>query len=387
MTKILNIVTRMNIGGVALHVAMISELFNDSNYSSTILYGQTPGNEQDMLYLLDGKGLQTIFLPAMSRSINPLLDFRTVWQVYREIKRLEPDIVHTHTAKAGFAGRLAAWLAGVPIIIHTFHGNNFNAYFGRVMSTVSIVTERFLALLSSRIIAISEQQKQELLKYKIASVKKIRIIPLGFELSKLQHKVEDSGTFKAAWGINTKSYIVSFVGRLTAIKNPYEVLNIAKQVTKQRTDVVFVLAGDGELADSLKQEVCKLGLQEHIIFTGFIKDLKPLYADSEILLLTSMNEGTPVSIIEAMANKVLVLASRVGGIPNLITHGESGLLCPAKDTDCFARHILDYLEAPGTYKQMKEKAYSKVTEVYAAQRLENDLKALFEELEQNRKHK
>lgn len=143
---------------------MIPELFNNDGYQSAIIAGSTPSNEEDLLYLLEDKGLQSFFLPAMGRDINLLLDFKAICQVYRIIRKYKPDIVHTHTAKTGLEGCIAARLAGIPIIIHTFHGNNFSAYFGKEMSTVSILTDRFLARLCSFIIAISEQQKRELLQ-------------------------------------------------------------------------------------------------------------------------------------------------------------------------------------------------------------------------------
>ncbi len=379
MIKILNIITRMNIGGASIHVVEISNLFNNEQYKSTVLYGNVESNEKDMLYLAKQYSFPLINLPSMGRSINPLLDMKLIWEVYRVIKQVKPDIVHTHTAKAGFTGRIAAKLAGVPVILHTFHGNNFRGYFGNVMSTVSILTERLLAMISTRIIAISEQQRDELLRYRIAKPDKLRIIHLGFDMSKIQAREADKGSFKDAYRIKPEQPLIAFVGRLTSIKNPFELLKIAQKVLAQRKDAVFAYVGDGEMAEELKAEVRRLGFQESVIFTGFIKDLKPLYADADILLLTSLNEGTPVAIFEAMANRVLVIASKVGGIPNLITNGKSGFLHAPKDTDAFSESILSFLADPSAFDIITENALQKITSDYSIQRLQQELESLFAE--------
>ncbi len=387
--KILNIITRLNIGGASIHVVEISQLFNNETYSSTVLYGNVESNEKDMLYLAREYDFPMINLPSMGRSVNPLIDLYLIWQVYRVIRSLKPDIVHTHTAKAGFAGRLAARLAGVPVILHTFHGNNFRGYFGKLMSTVSILIERLLARLSTCIIAISEQQRQELLDFRITTAEKLRVIHLGFDFSRILHTETHKNLFKKAYGIRPDQHLVAFVGRLTAIKDPFELIKIATRIftsaqasdsAPTRDDIVFTFVGDGELAEELKAEVRRLGYQENIIFTGFIKDLKPLYADAEVLLLTSLNEGTPVSIIEAMANRVAVVASRVGGIPNLITDQESGLLISPQDTAAFSSSILDIIDHPEKYQTMRETAYSKITTDYSIERLKTELEILFRDL-------
>lgn len=375
--KILNIVTRLNIGGVSIHVVQISQMFNSCPYSSTVLYGDNETNEQDMLYLAKEYDFPMIKLPSLGRSINPLEDFLLIWKVFRVIKKLKPDIVHTHTAKAGFIGRAAAWMAKTPIILHTFHGNNFRGYFGILKSAISVNAERLMASISTRIIAISEQQRDELLRFRISPKAKISIIHLGFDFSRITHNSEDIGKFKTDYSIPQSFKLVAFVGRLTAIKNPYQFIKIASAVLEGRQDVVFAFVGDGEMAEELKKEVRRLGHQENIIFTGFISDLKPLYADLDILLLTSLNEGTPVSIIEAMANHRLVVASKVGGIPNLISHTHSGFLFPPEETDSYVNTIESILDDPADYLEIAEHAYQKITRDYSTERLRGELDSLF----------
>lgn len=380
MTKILNIITRLNIAGGSYHVIEISRLFNDAGHSSTILYGNVEPDEKDMLYLAREHQIPMINIPSMGRSISPWQDLMMLYKVYRTIKEQKPDIVHTHTAKAGFAGRIAARLAGVPVILHTFHGNNFSGYFGWMMTQVSLNLERFLARLCTRIIAISEQQKQALLDYKICSAKKITVIPLGFDINRIVHTDSDLGMFKAAYNIHPDMKIVALVGRLAAIKNPFLFLEIAKAVLAKYEGVVFAFVGDGEMAEPLKTAVLQAGLMKKILFTGFIHDLKPLYADLDILLLTSMNEGTPVAIIEAMANRVPVVSSRVGGIPNMITQGESGFMYPLADQDAFVETIVNILESPQKYQSMVENAFRVVSDKFSSQSLKENLGSLFNQL-------
>lgn len=380
MIKILNIITRLNIGGASIHVVEISQMFNDGIYSSTVLYGDVESNESDMLYLAKEYDFPMINLPTMGRSINLLQDIMLIPKVYKLIRRLKPDIVHTHTAKAGLVGRIAARLAGVPVILHTFHGNNFRGYFGKLMSLISVNLERALAMISTRIIAISDQQRDELLRFRICKADKLKVIHLGFEFSKIIHDESHKGMFKAAFGIPAEGSLVGFVGRLTAIKNPFTFIDIARRVLKNRDDVFFAFVGDGELSESLKAEVRSLGLQERIIFTGFIKDLRPLYADMDALLLSSLNEGTPVAIIEAMANKVPVLASRVGGVPNLIKDGISGKLYSYHDKEGFAEGLAEVLTDADLCQRITQQAWQDISERYSAQRLKSELELLFQEL-------
>lgn len=377
--KILNLITRLNIAGGSRYVLEITRIFNKDGFESTILYGNVEPHEQDMLYLAKEYDLKCINLPTMGRSINLIQDILLIPKVFRIIRKLRPDIVHTHTAKAGMAGRVAAWLAGVPVILHTFHGNNFKGYFGKVMTLVSINIERALALLSTRIIAISDQQRQELLHYRICKPSKMSVIPLGFNLDRMISAPEDRGGFKSAFGIDQDRSLVAFIGRLATIKDPFFFVEIATRVLKQRDDVVFAFVGDGELAEDLKSRVKSLQLQNKVIFTGFITNLRPLYADLDILLLTSLNEGTPVAIIEAMANHVPVVATRVGGVPNLIEHEQTGFLIKHGDADAMQATIMSILDDKVRYAPITERAYEVVSKNYSSQRLKADLSGLFRE--------
>ncbi|MFO8145679.1 MAG: glycosyltransferase [Candidatus Syntrophosphaera sp.] len=378
--KIVRIITRLSISGSSQHVMEMAAMFNSGRYSTTVVYGNVESYEQDNLYLANDLGLNMINLPRMKREISPVNDILTIWKLWRIMRKIKPDIVHTHTAKAGQVGRLAAWLAGVPIIIHTFHGNNFKGYFGRFFSGVSVNLERLMARLSTCIIAISERQRRELLAFRIAPVGKIRVIPRGIDLGRIKYGSGDAGKFKQEQGIHRDKKLIGFIGRLTQIKNPYCFINVAARVLKERRDAVFIFAGDGEMTEELRSRVNSLGLRENVIFTGFIKDLRPLYADLDALLLTSFNEGTPVAILESMANSVPVIASRVGGVPDLIEDGVSGSLFDPEDAGGFAKCVLDLLEDPAKYQKMAEAVAETINRDYTLARLRENMEALIQEL-------
>ena len=327
-----------------------------------------------------GYELEVIHVPEMKRSINPINDLLSVFKLYRIIKDLAPDVVHTHTAKAGVAGRIAAKLAGVKNIIHTFHGNNFQGYFGYLMSQLSINVERALALLSTRIIAISAQQKDELIKYRICPDRKIRLIPLGFDFEEFTHQESDIGGFKRRYNIPPENKLVGFVGRLTDIKNPGAFIDIAAKVLEQRQDVTFAFVGDGDLTPHLKREVAQRGLSGQVIFTGYLTDLNPLYADLDATVLTSTNEGTPVVIIEAMVNRVLVLSTNVGGVPNMIKDKVSGYLCDSVDIEAYVQRLLYSFDHPEEVQPLLDSAEKDVVAKYGAERLRHDFARLFKEL-------
>lgn len=378
--RILNIITRLSIGGVSKHVFILTRLFNEDPYRSIIVSGRCEDHEKDLFAQAREYELEVIYVPEMERSINPFKDLISVFKLYRIIKQLAPDVVHTHTAKAGVAGRIAAKLAGVKTIIHTFHGNNFQGYFGFLMSQVSINTERLLALFSRGIIAISAQQKDELIKYKICPERKIKLIPLGFDFEEFTHRESDIGSFKQRYNIPPENKLVGFVGRLTAIKNPDAFIDIAAKVLKHRQDVTFAFVGDGDLTLHLKREVAQRGLKDRVIFTGYLTDLNPLYADLDATILTSTNEGTPVVIIEAMVNRVLVLSTSVGGVPNMIEDGVSGYLFDGVDIDGYAQRLLHTFDHPEEVQPLLDRAGADVVIKYGAERLRQDFVKLFKEL-------
>jgi glycosyltransferase involved in cell wall biosynthesis len=333
-----------------------------------------------MLDLAAQKGVQPLVIPELGREINPLKDWVTLLKLYRLFRDRRPHIVHTHTAKAGTVGRMAARLAGVPVIVHTFHGHVFHDYFGPLQTRVFIGIERLLASLSDRIVTVSDGQRRELADYGVASRDKIAVVPLGFELDALLNCEPLRGQLRWELGIPDGTALVGIVARLTAIKNHRLFLDAARLIVEAGQAAMFLIVGDGKLRADLEAYVAELKLAERVIFTGWRRDLPRIYADLDVVALSSLNEGTPVSLIEAMAAAKPVVATRVGGVSDVILDKESGYLVQSKDAEGLARGILDLLRAPDRAREMGLAGRVAVHPKYASETMLANVEKLYLEL-------
>ena len=372
--RVLRIISRLNIGGPSIHVANLSKLINKAYFEYVLATGKVSDHEGDMNYLLPADTF-IVYIPELQREIRPISDFAAFIKILKFIYHFKPDIVHTHTAKAGTLGRIAAFIYHALELhsiktVHTFHGHVLEGYFGRLKSATFLLVERSLAHFTDSIIAISDTQKWELSdKFKIASGDKIRRINLGFDLNPFLGANGLKGILRAKYNIANDEIIVGIVGRLVPIKNHKMFLKAAHKIisTYNQLKIRFVLIGDGELRDELEKFSRLLGLDGHIIFHGWENNIAMVYADLDILSLTSRNEGTPVSIIEAMAAQVPVITTAVGGIKDLLgtiekhksdeksafRDCERGILCPKDDFESFADGIIYMLE--NSYRKGSEK--------------------------------
>jgi glycosyltransferase involved in cell wall biosynthesis len=377
--KVLRIITRLNIGGPTIHTILLTKGLQDK-YETMLIAGQIESHESDMSYFAKKNKVTPNYLKKMSRELRFPQDLIALWELYRIIKKEKPDIVHTHTAKAGTIGRIAAWLARVPIIIHTFHGNIFNGYFGKIKTNFFIWIEKMLAKLSTKIIAISRKQKEELVELGICESEKIEIIKLGFNFEDILPDKTDAGLFRKKYEIPIKADLIGIVGRLTPIKNHMLFLNICEEVLRKYQDIYFAIIGDGELKEQLEEEINKRGLKPNVFITGFIKNLKPVYADLDIVLLTSNNEGTPVALIEAMACNKIVMTTNVGGVTDFIDHCVDGFCFPKGEVKLFVDEINNWRLNNIQYEKIKNNASKKAFELFRSERLIKDIKKLYEEL-------
>jgi len=351
--KILRIIARLNIGGPARHVVYLSEGLPDERYTTTLAYGSLDLGEGDMSYLARERNIKSFFIPELSRKINPLRDLKAFLKIYSIMRMEKPDIVHTHTAKAGTLGRLAAILAGIPIKVHTYHGHVFHGYFSKRMTFVFLWIERFLSIFTDRIIAISEKQKNELLDfYKIGNEQKYSIVSLGFEMHDFLNAHEKSGRFKREHNFRKDDILIGTVGRLVPVKNHPMLIRIAHKLKKKIPPEVFkkvkfVVIGNGPEKDKLKEYAASCGIGENFLFLGWVKDIASAYADLDIVTLTSRNEGTPLSLIEAFASGKPVIATDVGGVSNVL--GGFGVLVQKDDEAAFTNHLAEFiLSFPGS---------------------------------------
>ncbi|MCU0463259.1 MAG: glycosyltransferase family 4 protein [Anaerolineae bacterium] len=345
--KILRIIARLNIGGPAIHVSLLTAKLNDSEYQSTLVCGSIEPGEGDMSYYAAQHGVTPVVVPELSRALNPLRDLRTLWTLWRLIRREKPDVVHTHTAKAGFVGRWAAKLAGVPVIVHTFHGHVFEGYFGPRKTRLFLILEQLTSRVSDVILTLTEGLRRELAdKYRVTRRERITVLPLGLDLQPFADTPRKPGTFRQVWNIPADVPLVGISGRFVPVKNHMLFLEAAALIRAQRPDAHFVMVGDGELRAEVEAQIHALGLRSAVTITGWQRDLTIAYADMDVFVISSVNEGTPVTVIEALAAGCPVVATQVGGLPDLLEGGRFGALTPSGDAGALASAVLKTLDSP-----------------------------------------
>jgi glycosyltransferase involved in cell wall biosynthesis len=307
-------------------------------------------------------------------------DAKAMALLWSLMRRYRPHIVHTHTAKAGLLGRLAARLAGVPIVVHTFHGHVLHGYYGPVRNWALRRMERSLAWLSDRLVTVSEQVKQDLVRYGVAGANKIIVIPLGLDLEPFLDARSRRGEFRRELGFAPDARLIGIVGRLFPIKNHALFIEAAARIAAVEPAARFVVVGDGTLRPALAQQARRLGIGDRVLFTGWRTDLPRIYADLDVLVVSSINEGTPLSAIEAMAARCPVVATRVGGIPDIITDELTGRLVLPGEVEGIAGAVLDLLADPENALRIAGNAMTAARQRFDVKRLIQDMDGLYREL-------
>jgi glycosyltransferase involved in cell wall biosynthesis len=377
--KVIRLIARLNVGGPAIHTVLLTRHLDPQRFQTLLVTGTEAPDEGSMRDWAATQGVTPLIIPELSREISLLVDLKVLFKLYLLFRREKPDIVHTHTAKAGFVGRLAAWLIGVPTIVHTFHGHVFHSYFSPAKTRLFIFIERMLARVSHRIITVSPLQRQEIIGFGIASPRKTVIIPLGFNLQPFLTCDNLRGRLRAELSLSEDVKLVGIVARLTGIKNHHLFLETAALIQKRCHKAHFVVVGDGELRTQLEQQAINLGLARVVHFLGWRQDLPVIYADLDLVVLTSRNEGTPVSLIEAQAAACPVVATMVGGVPDIVVDGKTGYLVPPDDAQVLAEAALKILENSNSRK-MGQAGRQAVSEKFAIRRLVRDIEMLYKEL-------
>ena len=400
--KVVRFIARLNIGGPSIHVHLLTRGLNKKWFDSILVTGKISTEEGDMGYLFDNSSeTKPIIIKELQREISPAMDLKAFFRILRILDQENPNIVHTHTAKAGTSARLAVMMynrvRGKNIqTVHTFHGHVFEGYFSRVKSLMFVWIERFLARSTDVIVSISRTQKEALSeKFRIAPASKIKTIPLGFDLTPFLKSHELRGRFRHSLGINDDALLIGMIGRLVPIKCHVMFLDAAKIFLDQNPgiNVKFVVVGDGELREELTGYSDRKGLSDHVLFCGWRRDLPDVYADVDILALTSLNEGTPVSIIEAMASSTPVIATNAGGVFDLLGpqdgrpayHGftvcRRGVLCRKEDAIGFAKGLKYLVELDNVGREaLVREARVFVEQAFSEKRLLNDMESLYLDL-------
>jgi glycosyltransferase involved in cell wall biosynthesis len=288
--------------------------------------------------------------------------------------------VHTHTAKAGAIGRLAAWLTGVPVVVHTYHGHVFHGYFSKPATTLFLAAERALARSTSRLLTVSESVKRELERYRIGRPGQVAVLPLGLDLDRFLGCETRAGEFRRELALDADAPLVGIVARLVPIKRHEDFIAASALVAARVPGARFLVVGDGERRAELEALVRRRELAGRVRFLGWRQDLDRIYADLDVVALTSANEGSPVSLIEAMAAARPVAATGVGGVPDLVEHGVNGLLARAGDPPAMAEAILTLLGDLERRRAMGEAGRKRVRDGYGVDRLVADVDRLYSDL-------
>ncbi|NQY67894.1 MAG: glycosyltransferase [Flavobacteriales bacterium] len=392
MPRVLRIINRFNLGGPTFNVSYLSKYMSD-DYETMLIGGEKEESEDSSLFILEKLGLNPLLIPEMKRSLNPLNDLKAYFKIRKIIKEFKPDIVHTHAAKSGALGRLAAYHCKVPIIVHTFHGHVFHSYFSTIITSVFKIIERYLASISTQIIAISEIQKKELVNiHKISAENKTSIVPLGFDLSKFKEdKQKKREAFRTKFNIKENDIVISIIGRLAPIKNHKLFLeSIEYIVQKTNKNIKALIVGDGQEKAKLQTLTSELDLDftekefnrdsQVIAYTSWIKEVDEVLAGSDIVALTSFNEGTPVSLIEAQAAGKPIVSTRVGGIENIVNENITALLSPSDDLNAFKLNLLELIENDSKREEMTKSTSGKSTKEFEYQTLCSNMEWLYEQL-------
>jgi glycosyltransferase involved in cell wall biosynthesis len=382
--KVLRIINRFNIGGPTFHVTLLTKFLGEP-FETKLIGGVPDEGESDSLHVLRAYGVEPIVLDELQREPNFSSDRKAYKKIKQIIEEYKPDIVHTHAAKAGALGRRAAIKCGVPVVIHTFHGHVFHSYFGPVKTAIYKQIERTLARKSTGIIAISEEQKKELASiHKLCADDKIQVIPLGLDLTKFKSdKQENRKRIRKELNLQESDIAIAIIGRLAPIKDHHFFLNVVQEVARRcKKSFKIYIVGDGSERLNIEKQA-EIINQEHgelIAFTSWIEDVAPFNHAMDIICLSSKNEGTPVSLIEAQAAGVPVISTNVGGVKDIVAHGKTGFIIEANDLKSYADKLIELIENEPLRNKMSENGWQHVGEKYHYTRLVRNIEDYYMQL-------
>jgi glycosyltransferase involved in cell wall biosynthesis len=398
MPRVLRILNRLIIGGPSKNAVYLTR-YMQPDFDTILVIGGKEDHEQDADFLATANNIEPTCISEMKRSISPYNDWAAYNKLKKLIKEFKPDIVHTHAAKSGALGRLAAKHSNVPVIVHTFHGHIFHSYFNSLKTNFFIRSERYLAGLSDAIVAISDVQKKELSgDFRIAAPDKFQVIPLGLDLDNfIVNQDEKRHQFRTEFDLGDDTVAIGIIGRLVPIKNHSLFLKGLKYVLDNTSlKVKTFIVGDGESRVSIQQMANSLGIKytthtdsfhpEPLIFTSWRTDVDTIFAGLDIIALTSLNEGTPVSLIEAQAAGKPIVSTRVGGIADVVLESKTALLSEITDEKTFSDNLLMLVNDPSLRRRFSNAGKDYVINKFSYHRLVNDMSGLYHDLLDKKNH-
>jgi len=398
--KVIHIITRLDMGGSAQNTLLTALNHDPQRYSVCLIKGSTHESAMteeetqlvnNQLATAKKQGIEVVDVPALVRRISPFNDIKSFVSIFRILSKLKPDIVHTHTSKAGILGRLAAWMARIPIIIHTPHGHVFYGHFGRSLSRIFLQMEKLLGRITHHQIALTPEECNDYLSLRVSQPSNTSVIHSGVDLHRFSKGAKQRARKRKELGIPPDSLVIGYVGWLIPIKGVTHLVNAMARVVEQHPKSILVLVGKGddkgEEEIKLKEQVERVGLTDKVSFLGWRPDVDEIMGCFDIFVLPSLNEGMGRVLVEAMAAGLPIVASRVGGIPDLVKDGKNGLLVPPADVSALEKAISALLENKEKRKRMGE-AGTKICRQYSAEamveQIDNLYAALLEKRFQNR---
>ena len=385
-TKVIHVITRFDKGGSSENTFLTVQGLDKEKYEVILIRGLAEescmGTEEAAavernLTEAGERGVKVITIPELVRSIQPLNDLKALFGLIRIFRNEKPHIVHTHTSKAGILGRWAAFFANITIIVHTPHGHVFWGYFNKWKTACYILLERLTASITDKIITLTEQEKKDHLRFRIAPDEKFTVIHSGVDLTAFSDARINAPAMREMLGIPPEAFVVGTAGRLTPIKGQRYLLEAAAVISARKPDLFFVFLGDGELAPELGKMATSLGIKNSM-FVGWRQDVPEVMSTFDIFVLPSLNEGMGKVLVEAMALGKPIVASDVGGIPDLVIHNHNGLLVPPADVEGLVNSINLLLHDPIKRKEMGDRG-KVIAADYSAEAMIQKIDRLYDE--------
>jgi glycosyltransferase involved in cell wall biosynthesis len=377
--RIVHAIARLNVGGAALSVLELAAGQQRRGHDVLVVAGRIPAGEASMEHVAEELGVRHLHLTSLQREVSATSDLATIRALRRLLRERRPDVLHTHTAKAGTTGRTATLLAGrarPPVVVHTFHGHVLSGYFDPLRERAFRLVERALARVSDRLIAVSEEVRRDLVSFHVAPARKIAVVPYGFDLdARVRSDAATRARKRSELGVDDGTFVIGWAGRLTAIKQPLDLVRVAALVDGSR----LVLAGDGELRAATEALVDELRMRDRVRLLGYVDDLGDWYAAFDAFLLTSLNEGTPVVAIEAQAAGVPVVASDAGGTRTVVADGETGFVAPIGNIEALAQPLRALRDDKKLRARLAEKGRMQMREAFSVERMVDDVERVYEE--------
>lgn len=378
--RIMRLIARLNVGGPAIHTTLLTHYLKDRGYDTRLVAGREEAREGNMLYIAREKGVEPIIIEELSREIRPLRDWISYRKICQLMEEFRPHIVHTHTAKAGALGRLAARKYKVPVVVHTFHGHVLKGEFGPVKSEIFRRVEKYLATFTDRLIFISDTGRDELVEMGVAPAQKFEVVHLGLELEKFRHAKSKRGLIRKEIGLEEDQFLAGMVARLAGIKNHFEYLEAIERVLKVQPEMHFAIVGDGPARDSIVAKARELGIESRVHFLGMRDDMVQVHADLDMVVLTSKNEGLPVAFLEAMSSGTPIVGSDVGATRELQGPDFPGKLYQLGDVNGVVEAILDVYENRREFELKADRFRDYIIKEFSIERLVGDLDRLYRNL-------